>query len=442
MKKGRTLRRAARHSRASFVAAVLLAATTAAARAQFTQYAPPGGALPLPDREVGSQERFDRALQASRWRLGKLYLDPWIGVRDLSLVSHAALFGKSNRTYDLTATAGAGLDGILPLGEHMVWATHVSPRYVWFQEAQERRKVDLDAATGLYGSLGRLGLEASVRRDERLRLFSQELEQQVNTRQDSALLAATMQVQGGFALFAEGSQRRFTALERDLTVRVERLDRDESAAVAGIGYRFHRGIRLQLGAARSRVDFQSGGPALDNRGQGLLLRAGHDTPWIAAGADLTYWTIEPRGADSRFQRFHDLAGSARLQWKLSPRLTPELYGNRNLVYSLDPAAGYFIDSRWGLGVTSRPRERLSLRVFGEQGSNDYQSPAGVSGPRRRDDVLTWGATLEAAIGPLLAGIGAHRSHFDSNLPGLDRDVTVVQSHVTLALSLHRELIWE
>lgn len=435
--------------RRRLAAAAIAAAAIAAspARAQFDQFAQPGGeAFVSGGGEVGEQGPFDSALRNSRWRLGKLYLDPWVGLRDISYVDRIDVLGGERGDYGLTATAGAGLDTYLPLGEHMTWASHVSPLYVWFQDQEDRSRFNLDASSGLYGRMGRLGMELEARRNERLRLFSQEVPQQVNSRQDRGQLRLSFPLVGGFSLFGDASVRRFESLEDEETVALpfHQLDRDELVYAGGIAYRFRRGIQVQLGVGRSEVEFAEGGQPLDNRGDALILRVDHGTEWIGLYLDLAYRELEPLDERSEFRAFSGVSGATRLQWRLGRWIAPEVFYRRNLVYSLREEATYLVDTRYGLAVRSQPIRRLQLRAFVENGSNDYEPAAGAMRPLRSDDVFTYGASAATRVGWLNAGVTAYRSHYDSNLPGFDRSVTVVQSHISMSVGvrLGGDLIWD
>ncbi|HVS02616.1 MAG TPA: hypothetical protein VMT16_07600 [Thermoanaerobaculia bacterium] len=443
-------RRCFRRRRRRFFALITLAIAASgapAARAQFDQFAQPGGAtFGSEPRQIGSQDRFDEALRNSRWRLGKLYVDPWIGFRDIGYVGRVDLADGGQLDSGLTATAGAGIDTYLPLGQNVTWASHASPLYVWFQEEEDRNRLNLDASTGLYGRLGRVGLELDARRSERLRMFSQEVPQQVNMRRDQGQLRLSIPVVGGFTLFGNASTSRIESLEDPelLAVPFQALDRDELVFDAGIGYRFRRGILVQLGVGHSEVELAEGSLPLDNEGNALILRLSHGTEWIGFDADLAYRELDPRGAQSQFLPFRGVAGRTGLQWKLSRWAAPEVYFRRNLVYSLAEQAAYFVDTRYGLGIRSRPVERLQLRAFVENGSNDYHASRASAASPREDDVFTYGGTVATRIGWLNAGVTAYRSDFDSNVPGFDRDVTVVQSHVSLSVGLRLggDLIWD
>ena len=57
---------------------------SAPARAQFVQYTTPGDIL---RQEVIDQERLEQSMEAARWRVGRLFADPWIGLTDVSVLS-------------------------------------------------------------------------------------------------------------------------------------------------------------------------------------------------------------------------------------------------------------------------------------------------------------------------------------------------------------------
>ncbi|MGB5658465.1 MAG: hypothetical protein WBO54_03210, partial [Thermoanaerobaculia bacterium] len=61
--------------------AVCSIAWTHAAEAQFTQFTPPGTFI---GRTISRSETVERAMQGARWKLGRVYFDPWAAIRNLS----------------------------------------------------------------------------------------------------------------------------------------------------------------------------------------------------------------------------------------------------------------------------------------------------------------------------------------------------------------------
>ncbi len=54
--------------------------------AQFNQYTPPGTFI---GRTITRSEVVDKAMQESRWKLGRMYFDPWAALRNLSYVDNS-----------------------------------------------------------------------------------------------------------------------------------------------------------------------------------------------------------------------------------------------------------------------------------------------------------------------------------------------------------------
>ena len=148
-------------TRAPITALALLTAlsTTLPASAQFSQYTEPGGVL---ERGTSRKEQMEKAVENARWRLGPVRLSPWFTIRDAAYVSDVfagsreTAPGQEEEDSDFTITAGAGLQGFLPIGPKSYFTFDALPHYVYWQELDREERV-------LRG-----GLEARFR--ERLRV--------------------------------------------------------------------------------------------------------------------------------------------------------------------------------------------------------------------------------------------------------------------------------
>ena len=132
------------------------------------------------------------------------------------------------------------------------------------------------------------------------------------------------------------------------------------------------------------------------------------------------------GARHQEVPFDEVTGKAQLELRFGGRLRPQLYANRNLVYSIDQRWAYFEDNAVGLGIRTSLGRLASLRLFVEQGTNDYTA-LGSGLVDRRDDLDVFGGDLRFTFGRYSVQIGATRTKYDSNLAGFDREVTVIRS---------------
>ena len=86
-------------------------------------------------------------------------------------------------------------------------------------------------------------------------------------------------------------------------------------------------------------------------------------------------------------------------------------------------------ARLEVGLRTSLGPIASLRLFVEQGSNDYTAFSGAID--RQEDYRATGGELRIALGRFSLILGATRTRYDSDLPGYDRDITVIRSGLVL-----------
>jgi hypothetical protein len=399
--------------------------------AQFAQYTTPGG-LGVP--AVGTREALEKGMGEAAWRLGRLRVQPWIGLRDVAYVENIFIGPEGSGDTDLTATLGLGVKTYLPVGPKIILAGHFMPEYVWWQDHDELAGWHFRHGVGAFGFFNRLTVEAKATATDQQQYVSSEFASIGTVESRSGNLDLTLDLPGPLAFFAGGSLAQVDHDDQgvepffpeDLAV----LDREEQVLRGGVSYTRRSGFRFGLGYELSEVTFDSPRRDRSNSGGGPLVTVGFDGARMSASVDLVYRELEEE-AGSQFRRFRDLSGTARLTFKTRARLNPAFYGSRQLVYSLAPESSYFADERVGLSLEQVIGWRTSLRVFGEIGQNDYvQLSAAV--PDRQDDYLAYGAEAQFKIRErLTALVGVVESEYDSNLPGFDRDLTAIRLSLTL-----------
>lgn len=416
--------------RAAAIVLLVLATALVAGRAwaQFSQYVPAGE---FEEERESVQVRLDRAMKASRWRLGRFFIDPWVGVRDVSYVDNVLGTSGSNPQSDITAKLGVGLRLYRPIGGEMTFAAHALPEYVWWQDLSERRRLNGRYGAGLFGNLGRTGVEISATREEDSTFYSREVETRVNTRYDVGRAALELELGAGIALFAGGEMRQIRFLDADdpLLAELDFVNRDEEILRLGLRFSPAAGLSIGLGVEESVADFVGGARDRSNSGTSPILQLEFEGTRFDLGANLALRELEPEPG-SAFTPFEEVTGDARLQLTIGGRLRPQLYANRNLIYALEQRWTYFEDSAIGLGLHTSLGSAASLRLFAEQRTNDYTATA-TGLLDRRDDLDVFGADLRLNFGRYTVHLGATRTQYDSSLPGLDRDITVIRSGLTL-----------
>ncbi|MCP4658041.1 MAG: hypothetical protein GY856_21740 [bacterium] len=396
----------------------------AAASAQFVQYTTPGTHLQPPE---ATQERLDAAMESARWRLGRLLLHPWLELRDVGYIDRSARTDKSV----LTATVGAGLRAYLPAGSRWTWAAHVLPEYVWYDDRDEQQRLNGRYGVGLFGNYGRIGLELTAARVEEARFFSREFEERVNVRDDRGAVSLQVDLGRGISLFGLASllRVRFLDLSDESLPPLELTDRDEEILRAGVRMELPRGWVIGLGVEQSQVDFEVTDSPRSNSGTSPVVELRFDGSDFTFRSDVAWRSLESDSPTDPW-KYDSTSGHALAAWRPVPPVELELYGRRNPVYSYTATSTYFEDTTLGVGVRSSLGRLANIRLFAEQGRDDYVAFAPGT-PERRDDFDTLGGELGWKLGPLTLLVRGSETQYDSNQSQFDRTVTVIQSSLIL-----------
>lgn len=427
-------------TRALFTALALLSAISAispaTASAQFSQYTEPGSLL---ERGTSRKEQMEKAVENARWRLGPVRLSPWFSIRDAAYVSDVfagsqSLPGQEEES-DFTITAGAGLQGFLPLGPKGYFTFDALPNYVYWQELEERRRLNGYYGGSLLGFFNRLTLEATVRRAEEQGVLTPEFEQRVHSRQDRIEGLAEVELAPSLFLFTSGSSLETSTLTEDLgddprLPPFQDLDREERVLRGGVELRFRDRLRVAVGAERSEVDFLNAGHDRSNSGTSPLLEWGFTSPRLQVTGGLAFRSLEPEEG-SEFVPFDETTGQIQATWTPRWRLSYSAYANRNLVYSLEEDVSHFNADRVGLAITAKLGQESFVSLFGETGVHDYS--AGSEVLTREDDFTAYGTRISLSLRERVRfNVGVSRSEIDSPILGLDRSLTVVQTSIEIS----------
>lgn len=403
---------------------------------QFPQYVRPGT---YADSQPSTQGKLEAGYASARWSFGALRVDPVLAVRDVAYVSN--VFSASTdeeEVSDFTASLTAGLFGYLHLGPDVILSGYVRPEAVWWRELDELRRENLNLGLGVFGFFNRLRVSADVERSETQRPLNLETEVPIDQRVDSAELAVELELRRRLFLFALAGTRefRFEAANVDQlsALAVSTLDRDVEIARGGVRFALTELFDLSLGVESSDAEFLVDPEGRSNSGSSpfasIALRGNR------VDADLTVVNRELDFAEgSQLDSLEGRTGEGRVSFTLSDRSTVTGYGTRSLTYSAASSDSLFVTQRAGLSYSWQFGRRLHLRLFGEQGENDY-SADGAQDVDRRDDFEAVGASLEVPLFRKLAlVVGVTQFDLTSSLPGLDRSTTSVQTAIELTQEL-------
>jgi hypothetical protein len=307
---------------------------------------------------------------------------------------------------DFTITLGAGLQGYVPFGSKTFVTFDVLPQYVWWQEQEERRRLNGYYGAGLFAFFNRLNGEATVRRAEEQEVLTPEFEQRIHSRQDRIAGALELEITPAFFVFAAAEAFEFDALTED------------------------------LGVERSEAEFsrEESGRDRANSGTSPIVEAAYTGPRIQLDGGLAFRSLEPEPG-SEFVPFDETTGRVRASWTPRWRLSYALYGSRGLAYSLDESYSHFIEDRLGFAISSRIGRDSAVNLFAETGVHDYVI-SGLGGPGvlpREDDFTAYGTSLQLQIEKRVQlSFGVARTELDSDIPGIDRSLTVFQTSVEIS----------
>lgn len=384
----------------------------------------------IDDQSATDQQQIDQAMRAARWQVGHLFVQPWLSVHDIALVSgldfDALGGGNTKRGTDLTAAAGLGLRAYVPIGLHGVFALHALPEYVWWRDQDDRRRVNGRYGAGVFSDLGRTTFELTATRADALRFFSREVEERVSQRIDRGQAKLRVGLVGAISLLAEASTAEHSLLEQGAVFDpLARLDRTEQRYRLGLTYRFVRGVRVGVSYLRRDIDAVAEDGSRDAQGRAIGLSLEHMTPLWLVRLEGFQERIDLGPSQAVLVEDTQLRGRGLILWRTTESVNLDLYANRDLVLSISDAAPAFDDARYGIGLRARLGRLAAGRVFVEGGQLDF-SAFRLDGPERTDDLTALGANFRLDLRRVRFELTVVHSKYDSNLPEFDRSQTTTR----------------
>lgn len=389
-----------------------------------TQYTPPG--TPAMLRPQPSKDEFKIKLENSPWKLKRLHVSPWLGLQDVSLVENLGNRGQSEGE-DFTLTFGAGLRAYVPAGQKVIWAAHALPEYVWWQDSEAKRSLNGRYGLGLFVFFNRMTLELSQRRIDQQAFFSSEVQTLTSSRVDLSTFDVEFELTNKLFLFGRATRQERDSLETESPIFSE-LDREDRAGTIGLRYKSSGGWKIEISHVELSSDFATESRNLSNSGTSEVASLGLDRSKIALNLRLA---AEDRtaGAGSDFGVFTETTGDLVATWTPNSRLGAQGYLRRDLTYSVDLDIAHILRQRQGASL-SVGLGKSAVGFYIETGDDDF-TPTSPAGPRRIDDVTAYGAALLVDFKGVTIDLNAVHTEYDSNLVGLDREVTTFSFSIQL-----------
>lgn len=325
---------------------------------------------------LSQRERLDQAMRGARWNFGALALDPVLSIGNLAYRDN--VFGEADSgTEDITATARAGLTGFLAVREDVTLTFHARPSYTWWEDLEDRRRINHDLGVGLFGTWNRLALGLEARRFETLGLVTEQTSQEINSRSDSARLGIELDLYRSLRLLLNANVGETEHLlddeERDRLGLFRQLDRTTTTLSAGLGFDLGRLWTVELLVLEQETESADTAITdLSSEGTGYRSRWRLAGNLLSADLTVTHWETEPQGS-SLAPEFEGWTwdGIVRLGTPDGRNLF-DLYTRSSLQLALGAQFADFESRRYGLAYHRPLTENLSSSLFVETGELTFR----------------------------------------------------------------------
>lgn len=398
------------------------------------QYTVLGGA----PASVPDEDALRRNVEEARWSAGPFRFQPWLGLRKLSYVRQQQSISGDDAEDQLTVTLGAGLRGYAPMGSRIIWAAHVLPEYVWWQDDETKEGVNGRYGLGMFVYANRLKLQASHQLTESQDLFSDEIQEYTTTSSASSRFGAELKVFRGVHVYTSWNRSKFEGDAGDSEL-FTLLDRVEDGWGAGLRVRSHRGWALGLGVRHLESEFEPGARDYSYEADAVTLDLGANIGRLSVALDLEEADIEPRPG-SLLEPSRQTFGTAEIGWKARKGLALESYYHRRRQFSLAANRSLIVAEEAGVRVQVN-LSAWNLWLTAGQGS--LESEGIGAAPDQTDDYDLLGATLSYTArrwGTLQLNVIQRR--YDVGLLSGDRDVSSIGLSIQLGEVVRRLSVGE
>lgn len=375
--------------------------------------------LSLPTGEP-LMERLITDAEGSRWEWGTFRVQPSLGIGRLGLINDVfadADAQAAESQSDFTANLFAGLNLYQILGDNSVVAFFVRPQYVWWQDLEDRRRLNVQAGAALAFDLNRVFLEGEAKRVESQAIATQEAEQLINTRQDTIEVSTGVKIYRSLALSVGYTRTESNNLldEKPSALVPDFTRLDQTTEVTSLGFRLEplRNTRLQIGYAEQTTDAAT--TTRNFEGDGLYFELDASREVVGFHLALRSFDLQPVGLSS-FQPYDEPTGSIGLTFGTLRGRFLAVQADKKLVASVRTSLDDFESTRYSVTTSTPLSEKLRLQADYQDGERSYRSS------NRSDDIQRLGASLQI---DLLRGMSItaryQRSEVNSSDSRFDRN---------------------
>ena len=402
--------------RLSLGAVVLVCLARDPARSQLvTDEVPRAATLP-------AREDLRRDLEESPFHLGSLRIAPSLSIESFGYNDNVN-GSTTDPVSDVTGTLVAGARLTLPLSPKLALRVDFFPAYIWYAHEVGRRAFGgqlAGAFLAFFNHLTFIGTGYATRSDsivstEVLSILREDV-RGARGDLDLALLRRLSIVGNG-----EWQRHRYSGGgAADPVSDYAVNDRTDTAARAGLRYRFLDGVDASIGVEGTWTDFERVPLERDNASRAAIVGLHAEKPGLIVNLSGAYRRGEARHG-STFPTYEEPTGSGYVSLTIVRPLDVELTGRRRISYSGGSTNPYYLETRYGAGVRVRLVSRVTLHGAAERGANRYTVGARPDAARRVDDATIFGGSLEIVLARhVMLGASWTRARYDSNIDEFDR----------------------
>lgn len=366
-------------------------------------------------------ERLMADAEDTRWRWGTFRVQPTMGIGNLGFVDNVFVDSDSPQPEainDFNLSAFAGLNIYQVLSDRAALAFILRPQYVWWQDLEDRRRLNLHAGAAAAVELNRVFFDGELQRTENQNIVTEEAEQLINSRRD--ILDATFGVSIyrslaiTVAYLRDESENLLDEQSSALVPDFTRLDDTTETRTVGLRGEPWRNTTIQLGygereseAVNTLRKFKGDGPTLD-----VVVNQNA----LSIIASIQDFDLGPVGT-SNFEPYQDFTGQVAVILGTAEGRSLFLQADKSLTASVRGALSDFESTRYTIASNSPLGERLGLQIAYTVGERAFR------GSDRTDDTQKISATLQIDLARQTSLTARYeQSEIDSTNVDFDRNI--------------------